>query len=57
MNEEIKVELLEPKKELKDLGNDQKLEWKITLAPGEKKTIPVKYTILYPDNITVYGLE
>jgi len=53
MNEDIKVELLEPKKDLKDLGNDQKLEWKITLAPGEKKNIPVKYTILYPDNLTV----
>ena len=57
MNEDIKVNLLEPKKEKEELGNDQKLEWNIRIKPGEKKIIPVKYTVEYPDDINVYGLE
>ena len=57
MNEDIKVSLLEPKKEKEELGNDQKLEWNIRIKPGEKKIIPVKYTVEYPDDINVYGLE
>jgi len=57
MNEDIKVELLEPKKEKSELGNDQKLEWKVTLKPGEKKTLPFKFQVTCPDNVIVYGLD
>ena len=57
MNENIKVRLFEPKKDKEKLGNDQKLEWNVKIKPGEKKNIPVKYTVEYPDNINVYGLE
>ena len=57
MNEDIKVSLIEPKKEKEELANDQKLEWNIKIKPGEKKIIPIKYTVEYPNNINVYGLE
>jgi hypothetical protein len=57
MNEDIKVELLDPKIEIKELGNDNKLELNFKLKPGEKKVIPVKYQIEFPNNINIYGLE
>jgi len=57
MNEEIKIELLEPKKEIKELDNDQKLEWTVKLKPGEKKIIPLKYKVLFPESNNIYGLE
>jgi len=57
MNEEIDVELIEPQKEEKEIGNDKKLEWNLKLKPGEKKIISVKYKIEFPNNINVYGLE
>jgi hypothetical protein len=57
MNEEIIIELLEPKKEIKDLDNEQKLEWTVKLKPGDKINIPVKYKVLFPENSNIYGLE
>lgn len=57
MNEDIKVELIEPQKELKDLGNDKKLEWNVKLKSGEKKIIPLKFSVEFPKNLNVHGLE
>ncbi|MFH1196960.1 MAG: mucoidy inhibitor MuiA family protein [bacterium] len=57
MNEEIAVELIEPKIEIKNLDTERKLEWNLKLKPGEKKIIPVKYTVEFSKNTTVYGLE
>ncbi len=57
MNEDIKVTLLEPNKEKEELNNAQKLEWNVKLKPGEKKIIPVKYRVEFPNKINVYGLE
>ncbi len=57
MNEDIKVELLEPRKEKEELGNEQKLEWQLKLKPGEKKVIALKYQVEFPRNQAVYGLE
>jgi hypothetical protein len=57
MNEDIKVELIEPQKEITELGNENKLEWNIKLSPGEKVTIPIKYQIVFPNNLIIYGLE
>lgn len=57
MNEEINVELIEPQKDEKEIGNDKKLEWSLNIKPGEKKIIPVKYKIEFPNNLNVYGLE
>ncbi len=57
MNEDIKVELLEPKIDMDKLNNDRELKWDVKLKPGEKKIIPLKYTIEFPNNVNVYGLE
>jgi len=57
MNEEIKVDLLEPQKDKSELGNDQKLEWKISLKPGEKRALPFKFQVTCPENATIYGLD
>ena len=57
MNEDIKVELVEPLVEKEKIGNDQKLQWNVKLKPGEKKVIPLKYWVEYPRGTSVYGLE
>lgn len=57
MNEDITVNLIEPKKEKEEISNDRKLEWNIKLKPGEKKIIPIKYQVEFPQNVNVYGLE
>jgi hypothetical protein len=56
-NEKIKTELLIPK-ELEEKLNDKKeLKWELKLNAGETKIIPLKFTIEYPNNVSVYGLE
>ena len=57
MNEDIKVELLEPQIDMDKLNNDRELKWDVKLKPGEKKIIPLKYTFEFPNNVNVYGLE
>jgi hypothetical protein len=56
-SDDITIELIEPEIPLKDLGADRKLSWKITLQPGERKVIPVKYSVTAPKQVTVYGME
>lgn len=57
MQEDIDIQLIEPIREIKDLGNERTLEWKVNLKPGEKKSIPLKFTVLYPESRSIYGLE
>jgi uncharacterized protein DUF4139/uncharacterized protein DUF4140 len=57
MNEDIQLEIILPKKEKDEMKNDFRLEWKINLKPGEKKIIPIKFSIEHPNNLRVYGLE
>jgi len=57
MNEEIKVTLLTPAEDKTVLNNEKKIEWDINLMPGEKRIIPFKYKVEYPNNINVYGFE
>lgn len=57
MNEDISVELIEPRKEVKELGSDRRLQWTLNLAPSEKKIIPLKYVVTFPQSINVFGLE
>ena len=47
-NEEVVVEPIEPVVVLKDLNNEHKMEWRITLKPGERKIIPFKFRVFYP---------
>ena len=57
MNEKIKVELITPTEEEKKLSQNRELVWQLKLNPGEVKTIPLKFSIEFPNDVTVYGLE
>jgi hypothetical protein len=57
MNEDIKIELITPAIEEKDLRRDGKLEWKLNLKPGENKVIPIKFRVEFPNGVNVFGLE
>lgn len=57
MNEKIRVELIEPAEKEVKLNNDKEILWKIKLNSGEIKIIPLKFTVEFPSNINVYGLE
>ena len=54
-NEKIKVEPQLPKGDA-TVNEEGKISWKITLAPGAKKVIPVKFSVSYPKELSVSGL-
>ena len=54
-HEKIVVKLLAPE-DLKS-GEEGRLEWKLTLAPGEKRELPLKFSVEYPNDLPVSGLE
>ena len=64
--EKIEVNLLAPAE--KDVGTkeqskevtreeDGKLVWRLELKPGEKREVPVKFSVEYPGDLNVTGLE
>jgi len=55
-NEKIIVEMQAPKGSEATVNDEGIISWKVTLAPGAKKSIPVKYSIAYPKDVTVTGL-
>ena len=57
MNETIKIELITPTVEEKNLNQNKELVWNLKLNPGEIKTLPLKFTVESPNNVNVYGLE
>jgi len=56
-NEKIKTELLIPKDLEEKLNDKKELRWDLKLNPGETKIIPLKFSIEFPNNINIYGLE
>ena len=54
-NEKIRIETEAPKGGA-TVNDDGKITWNITLAPGAKKTIPLKFNISYPKDASVSGL-
>ena len=65
-NEKIEVTLLAPAE--KDVGTkdkpkevtreeDGKLVWRLDLKPGEKREVPLKFSVEYPADLNVEGLE
>jgi uncharacterized protein (TIGR02231 family) len=65
-NEKIEVTLLAPAE--KDVGTtdqpkevtreeDGKLVWRLDLKPGEKREVPLKFSVEYPADLNVAGLE
>jgi uncharacterized protein (TIGR02231 family) len=56
-NEKIVVKQLTPSPgELKPT-DEGSLKWTLDLKPGEKRELPVKFTIEYPNDVNVAGLE
>jgi hypothetical protein len=56
-NEKIKIELLIPKDLEEKLNDKKELKWDLKLSAGETRIIPLKFTVEFPNNISVYGLE
>ncbi len=56
-NEKIVVKVQTPPlKELKP-DDEGKLKWTLNLQPGEKRELTIKFTVEYPEDIKVSGLE
>jgi len=55
-NEKIKVETEAPKDGDAKVDEEGKILWNITISPGAKKSIPVKFKITYPKDLTINGL-
>lgn len=56
-NEEIKVSLEEARPHPDEVKPDGTLLWKVSLAPGEKKTIPYEILIEYPKGKEITGVQ
>ena len=56
-NEKIKVEIESPKKEEAKISEDGILTWDLKLAKGEKKSLHIKFSVEYPKNLRITGLE
>ncbi len=57
LNEQIKVELGNPKKEEVKILDNSIINWDLKLKPGEKRNLSVKFNVEYPQNLTITGLE
>jgi hypothetical protein len=56
-HEKIKVEQLEPDPNESKPDDQGILSWALILKPGEKRELPLKFTITYPREFPVLGLE
>ncbi|WP_277352226.1 mucoidy inhibitor MuiA family protein [Pseudomonas multiresinivorans] len=56
-NEQIKVVLLEPEGQEAKREDDGKLLWDWQLKPGEKRSTTFKFSVEYPKELEVSGLE
>lgn len=57
MNEKIKIELIIPSEKEVRFNQNNELVWQLKLNPGETKIVPFKFTIEFPNNVNVFGLE
>lgn len=56
-NEKIKVEIEAPKGGDAEVSDQGIITWKLKLAPGAKKSIPVKFSVSYPKDLSISGLQ
>jgi len=56
-NEKIVVEVEEPKEGTVEKDNQGILKWHLQLNPGEKRELKLKYSVEYPRDMQVVGLE
>ncbi len=55
-NEKIRVEPSVPKGNDATVDEKGKITWKVTLAPGEKKSIPLRFKVSHPKDMLINGL-
>ena len=55
-NEKIRVEQLVPRSGDATINDEGKITWKITLASGAKKTVPLKFKVIYPKELNISGI-
>jgi len=56
-NEEIEVKVLEPSREQAGFEDQGMLIWRLTLDPGEERKISLKFTVQYPSDWSIDGLQ
>lgn len=57
MNENIKVELIDPPLKIDELNQKNEIKWNKNIKPGEKIVLPLKFSIEFPKDSNIYGLE
>jgi hypothetical protein len=55
--ERREVEMKSPAKGEANIADDGIIPWNLKLAPGEKKQVKAVFTVTYPRNMKVTGLE
>ncbi len=56
-NEKIKIKLIEPSKGTVEIDSQNRIKWRVTVPPGETKRLPFKFSIEFPKDARVKGLE
>lgn len=56
-NEKIKVEMESPKGGEAEVNDQGIISWKLKLAAGAKKSIPVKFSVAYPKDLNISGIH
>jgi uncharacterized protein (TIGR02231 family) len=56
-NEKIVVAVDEPKEDEAKTETDGTVKWTLDLKPGEKQELPLKFSVEYPSDLQVTGLE
>jgi uncharacterized protein (TIGR02231 family) len=56
-NEKIKVDLKTPEKGAAKIGEDGIISWLVKLSPGEKKQFKTIFSVTYPKDLRITGLD
>jgi uncharacterized protein (TIGR02231 family) len=56
-NEKIVVKVITPEEREVKPDSEGTLKWTLTLAPGEKRELPLKFSVEYPAELNVTGVE
>ncbi len=57
MNANLKVSMIQPAKGNAALKKDGRIIWHIHIKPGQSVALPLKFSVEFPADIKVYGLE
>lgn len=57
MNKVIEVKPISPSQESGAISKQNIITWNMLLHPGETKKIPLKFKVIAPQNVRVYGLQ